>query len=129
MVSYKSKSADIIIGLYESAIEALEGAERAFFSRHRGAAEEFHSHLIRCQGMMHQLIGSLDLRRGGETAAQLFRMYDGIARQTVRANIMKEIQGVREACDLLRQLREKVIKEVGEQEPKLGQWALFCSSN
>lgn len=97
-----------MLGLYESAIASLEGAERAFQTRTPAGAEEFHNHLISGQKAMHELIAGLNLRCGGETAAHLFRMYDFINYQLVRANIMKEVGGLLEARTLLCKLRERV---------------------
>jgi flagellin-specific chaperone FliS len=129
MDSYKSKSIEVIIELYESGIEALEGAERAFFSHHLGSAETFYRHLNHCQGVVHQLIRSLDFSRQSETAAQLFQMYDHINYQITRANILKEVQSVRWARELFQQLKQRVESELGGELPKPSQMALSRSSN
>jgi len=106
----------ILLDLYEEAIAGLQRAESAYKEVSARAVSHFHTHLVNCQQVMHQLTTSLDIRTGGEPAAQLMRLYDRINYQLMRANVMQKADGLSEARDLLARLRERLLQEVEVEE-------------
>lgn len=106
----------LLLDLYEEAIEGVRRAKSAFETMRAHAVSQFHSHLVHSQQVMHQLTASLDIRSGGEPAAQLMRLYDRINYQLICANVMEKREGLDEAIDLLIRLRDRLAQEVQPSE-------------
>lgn len=97
--------AQLVVLLYEGAIDHLNRAELVYGEEGPERIEKFHNHLIACQNIVTELTVSLDMDRGGDIAANLFRLYDFMNHQLIEANLKKELEPIHEVKKLLTTLR------------------------
>lgn len=107
--------AQLVVLLYEGAIDHLNRAEAAHGEEGPERIEKFHNHLIACQNIITELTVSLDMDRGGEIASNLFRLYDFMNHQLIEANLKKELTPIQEVKKLLTTLRSAWV-DVAEKE-------------
>jgi len=88
--------------LYDGSIRHLCLARERMRSHDIGAR---HEHLLRAQGIIATLIGSLDHEKGGEVAANLQRLYVYMYRRLVEANLLDDPQRIDEVVQMMRELR------------------------
>ncbi|MEW5692052.1 MAG: flagellar export chaperone FliS [Candidatus Hydrogenedentota bacterium] len=93
----------LILMLYDGAIRFLNLALVALSKR---ILDQANNNIIRAQDIIWELLGSLDMERGGEIAANLFKLYDYMNRRLILANIKKDPAPVTEIINILQQLRE-----------------------
>lgn len=89
--------------LYDGAVRFLTGAADHMRD---GNLEARHTHLIKGQRIIGELISVLDLAHGGEVAANLGRLYGFMLQQLVNANLHDQEQPIRDVVGMLRDLRE-----------------------
>ena len=90
----------LVVMLYEGAIRFLT---RALSSLENGDLIGVHSDLVKTQGVITELMSTLDLSVG-EIATNLFRVYEYMHFRLVEANVKKDAEPVREVLVLLREL-------------------------
>jgi flagellar protein FliS len=98
--------AQLVVLLYDGAIDHLNKAETAFHRKDPQRIEAYHNHLIACQNIVTELTISLDMDKGGEIAQNLLRLYEYINHQLVDANLDKSLEPIQEARGLLGTLRD-----------------------
>ena len=91
---------DLVIMLYRGAIRMLGQAEDGI---QEGATTEVHNWLVRVQDIVNELSLTLNLD-AGEVAVNLRRLYDYMLERLVEANILKDLEPVREVKALLTDL-------------------------
>ncbi|MCA9410382.1 MAG: flagellar export chaperone FliS [Candidatus Omnitrophica bacterium] len=93
----------LVLMLFDGAVKKLGLAETA----HReDRLEEFHSHVVRVQKIISELLGALDASKGGDLAENLERLYDYMLRQLSLALVRRNLEQVEEVKRLLTELRE-----------------------
>ncbi len=112
----------LVIMLYDEAIKAIEMAEEAFQINDPSRIEKIGNHLLHAQDVITELAVSLDMEKGGEIAHHLHRLYDFMVVHLSKADVTKEIQGVRDVHKMLCELRQawnEVAKQevAGEEQP------------
>lgn len=108
----------LVLLLYDGAIDNLYKAEQAIESDKSEALETFHNHLVNCQNIITELTVALDMEKGGEIATKLFQLYDYMNYRLANANVQKDVTMLREVSKLLTDLRTSWQK-VAEQEHSL----------
>lgn len=101
-----AKPGELIVMLYDAALDSLKLAEQALKIEGPERIEKFHNALIKAQNIITELLVALDLERGGEVAKNLFRLYEFMHRRLVDANITKTVEPIHEVKGLLETLRE-----------------------
>jgi flagellar protein FliS len=96
----------LIILLYEGAIEYLNRAEKVAEKKDNDWIEKYHNHLIAAQNIVTELTISLNMEKGGDLAKNLFRLYEYINHKLVTANVEKDAQSISEVKDLLLTLKK-----------------------
>jgi flagellar protein FliS len=95
--------AQLLVMLYDGAIRFLSIAREKMESRD---LESRHTNLIKAQKIIAELLSSLDMKRGGEVATNLQRVYTFMLQQLVEANLNDKIAPIDEVLGMLRELRE-----------------------
>jgi len=108
----------LIILLYDGAIDYLKRAENALEKSGPECIEKFHNNLIAAQKIIAELTASLDMEKGGEIAENLFRLYDYMNHQLIEANMSKKVQPIHEVQGLLETLKSAWV-DVIAQEPAI----------
>jgi flagellar protein FliS len=105
----------LLIMLYDGAIRFCKVAKKAMLENN---IEKSNHHLIRAQRIIMEFMGSLDLNVGGETAKQLFVLYEYLHHQLVQANVKKETALIDEVIEHLSGLRQTWVAaiEITKQE-------------
>lgn len=105
----------LLIMLYDGAIRFCKVAKKAM---QEGNIEKSNHHLIRTQRIIMEFMGSLDIKVGGETAKQLFVLYEYLHHQLVQANVKKETALIDEVLEHLSSLRQTWVAaiEITKQE-------------
>ena len=117
---YKQKQVEsatpgqLIVLLYEGAIDNLNRAENSFTNKEDKWIETYHNQLINCQNIITELTVSLDMEKGGDISSSLFRLYDYMNYRLIDANIEKDIEPIREVRDLLSNLKSSWVKVAQE---------------
>lgn len=93
----------LILMLYDGAIRFLNTSLEAMSKR---IIDQTNNNIIRAQDIIWELLGSLDMEKGGDIAANLFKLYDYMNRRLVFANIKKDPEPIKEVISILTQLRE-----------------------
>jgi flagellar protein FliS len=97
----------LVLMLYEGGIRFSEQALTGFQSADPvGFNQTIHNNLQRAQAIILELNSALDMRRGGEVAANLRRLYNYLYRRLLQANIRKERQPIEEVIERLKVLRD-----------------------
>jgi flagellar protein FliS len=103
----------LIVMLYDAAIMRTEEAISLIGSRKLDA---INNNLVRAQDIIAELRASLNMKAGGEIAANLDRIYDYVHRLLIRGNVRKETASLEEAVKLMTILRD-TWKELFENLP------------
>lgn len=93
----------LLIMLYDGAIKNLNLAEQALEGKNN---EIVNTNIIKAQNIVMELSFTLNFDAGGEIADNLYKLYDYMYLRLVRANIDKDMDGVKEVKRLLEELRE-----------------------
>ncbi len=95
--------AQLLVMLYDGAIRFLSIAREKMAD---GEIEARHSNLLKAQGIIAELLSSLDMAKGGEVATNLQRVYAYMLQQLVDANLYDKPAPIEEVLAMLRDLRE-----------------------
>ncbi len=93
----------LIVMLYEGAISFLDKAERSAGS---GDWDKAQSMIRRAQDVVYELMGCLDMEKGGRIALDLFRLYEYMGYRLVQAQIRRDAGPLVEVRGHLSSLRE-----------------------
>lgn len=93
---------EILIMLYEGAIRFLMISKKSLAQKD---IQTFHNNLIKTQNIITEFMSSLDMELGGETAKNLFNLYEYLNYRLVQANIKKDEEMLDEVLDHLRKLK------------------------
>lgn len=94
--------------LFKRGSELMEEAEQALVSKDLEKANEA---LTKAQRIVAELIGSLDMEKGGELAVNLHRLYTFVWERLLHANLLKSVEPLKDArtvWDDLQQLWQQV---------------------
>jgi flagellar protein FliS len=92
---------ELVVMLYRGAIRFVSKGIAALESQD---IQGSHTNLVRAQEIVAELLGTLDLARGGEIADQLLGIYEYLNRRLVDANLTKDAAPAREVERFLREL-------------------------
>ncbi|WP_040191246.1 flagellar export chaperone FliS [Clostridium culturomicium] len=92
----------LLLMLVDGAVKYTKIAKMAIEKRDIQAA---HKELTRVQDIFTELMSTLDMN-AGETAENLFNLYDFIKRQLVQANMKKDVQIIDETLPLIEEVRD-----------------------
>lgn len=93
-----------LIGLlFKRGSELMEDAEQALKSKD---FEKANDALTKAQRIVAELIGSLDMEKGGEIASNLHRLYTFIWERLLHANLLKSVEPLMDAKALWKELQE-----------------------
>ena len=95
---------EILILLYDGAIRFLLIAKKGLSEEKN--LEKFHNNMIKTQNIVMEFMNTLDLEIGGETAQNLYSLYEYLHYRLVQANIKKDLDMLDEVLGHLRQLKE-----------------------
>lgn len=93
---------DLILLLYDVGINSMTSAKAKLAEQD---IEGIHNAIMKAIRVIEELIGSLNLDKGGEIARNLLGLYAYIKRRLTEANGTKELAGVEEAIELMEGLR------------------------
>jgi flagellar secretion chaperone FliS len=94
---------EILLMLYDGAIRFLVIAKKALADKD---IEKYSNHLIKTQQIVLEFMNSLDIELGGETAQNLYNLYEYFHYRLVQANIKRDVTMVEEVLDHLRNLKK-----------------------
>ena len=93
----------LIVLLYDSAIQAIELGSDGITRRHQSDKARF---LGRAVGIVSELSSVLDFERGGEIAKSLYRLYDYMLSEFTQANLRNDARHLVGPLRCLKELRE-----------------------
>ena len=97
----------LIVLLYEGCIKNLKLAEISIAEKN---IEKTNQVLIKAQDILAELMNTLDFEKGGEVAENLYRMYEYLASELVKANISKNSEDVQSSRKIIEELRDAWIE-------------------
>ena len=97
-----SSQCDLVILLYDASINSLHMGKMKL---ERRDIEGAHNAIAKAIRIVEELIGSLNMEKGGEIAKNLLRLYAYVKRRLTEANAAKEPGGVEEALEIMDGLR------------------------
>ena len=95
----------LIVMLYDGALRFVNTAIEKIESC-PDQLDAISNYIIKTQDVITELMVSLDLEKGGEVAANLFRIYVFLNQQLIEGNLKKEVDPLRRVKDMLSDLRE-----------------------
>jgi len=104
----------LIVMLYDGAIKSVEQATEAC---HQGNYEQKEKALSKAQDIVLELLGALDIERGGDIARNLQGLYIYIIKRINAGHLTKDLQALEEARRILTDLREAWEEIRRTQEP------------
>lgn len=113
----------LVIMLYDGAISFISKAEDAARS---GDWERASGLLRRAQDIVYELMGCLDMDKGGQIAVNLFRLYEYMGYRLVQAQIRRDAAPaaeVREHLSSLRQAWAEAERKLKASSPREGRLA------
>ncbi|MBI4082971.1 MAG: flagellar export chaperone FliS [Candidatus Lambdaproteobacteria bacterium] len=93
----------LIVMMYDGAIKFLSIAKDRIG---KGEFYEAHTNLVRGKSIIAELMGSLNLEKGGEIARNLQRIYTYAFNELIEANLRKDAARIEQVVALLKDLRE-----------------------
>ena len=128
LASYKTVAVDtaspgrLILMLFDGALRCMSAAELGFKSEcPRTRQETIHNNLIRTQEIIQELQRSLNMREGGEFAANMFRLYEFMNAHLMEANLRKQPENIRVVSRLLGEIRDAWEQMFREQSSRIAQ--------
>lgn len=107
--AYKNNSvmtaspAKLVLMLYDGAIKNLKLAEIAIED---SDIEKVNTYIKKAQDIISEFMITLNFEAGGDIAKNLYQLYEYMYNRLVRANISKDIEGIREVKKHLEELRD-----------------------
>ena len=93
----------ILIMLYDGAIQFLNKAKNAIESQN---IEETHNNIISAQRIITEFMNTLDVKKGGDMAKNLYSLYEYLHYTLVQANLKKDIDMIDEVIGHLKDLKQ-----------------------
>jgi flagellar protein FliS len=109
----------LIVLLYDSAIQAIELAGDGITRRHQSDKARF---LGRAVGIVSELSSVLDFERGGDLAKSLYRLYDYMLSEFTQANLRNDARRLDGPLRCLKEMRGAwhTVAQQQEQPTSLG---------
>lgn len=92
----------ILIMLYDGAIQFLNKAKKELENKN---IQEVHNNIIGAQKIISEFMNTLDIEAGGETAVNLYNLYEYLHFRLVQANIKKDAPMIDEVLVHLKDLK------------------------
>lgn len=92
----------ILIMLYDGAIQFLNKAKKEVENKN---IQEVHNNIVGAQKIISEFMNTLDMEIGGETAVNLYSLYEYMHFRLVQANIKKDIVMIDEVLVHLKDLK------------------------
>ena len=108
-----AKPEKLILMLYDGAIRFIQQGIKAM---EENDIELANRNLLRSQNIMVELMASLNFEKGGELAANLFRVYEFMHYTLVQANVKKEAEPLTRVAEQLKRLRESWAQALKKEE-------------
>jgi flagellar protein FliS len=112
----------LVLMLFDGALKSMAMAREAF-NRPKSDFKRFeviNHNLIKAQRILLELQSGLDMKEGGEFAANMHRLYDYHMRRLFEANIRKDEKPVIEVEDLVRQIRDAWAEMLSKRDTTMG---------
>lgn len=93
----------LVVILYDGALRFMEQGRHAMA---RCDLERQNYCLQKAQRIVVELMGALDLEKGGDIARNLFRLYGYVLNELVRANVEDEVESVDRSIRVFSELRD-----------------------
>jgi len=93
----------ILIMLYDGAIQFLNKAKKEIENKN---IQEIHNNIIGAEKIIAEFMNTLDMDIGGETAVNLYRLYEYLHFRLVEANMKKDVAMVDEVIIHLKDLKQ-----------------------
>jgi flagellar protein FliS len=114
----------LIVLLYDSAIQAIELASDGIARRHQSDKARF---LGRAVGIVGELSSVLDFERGGEIAKSLYRLYEYMLSELTQANLRSDASHLDGPLRCLKEMRGAWHSVVQQQtQPAVGMMNSKC---
>lgn len=107
----------LVLMLYDGAISFLEKALAGFAHQPCLFNQTINNNIVRAQAIIHDMNVNLNMRAGGEVAANFRRLYNYLYRRLGQANRAKEKTPIEESLGHLRVLRDswaEMLRNAGE---------------
>ena len=101
-VNHASKD-QLLIMLVEGAVKFAKISRQAIIDKDMAKA---HENSIKAQNIFYELLISLDVKKGGEWAESLYKVYDFIIRRLRDANMKKDVEIMNEVIPLIEDVRD-----------------------
>ena len=116
----------LLLITYDIAIRSCRLTEAALDPDNQSQDHDLaHREIVRAQGVIRELMITLNTEKGGEMAQGLMRLYDYMHQQLVEANIKKDVRIIRIVLTMLEDLKStweeallKLLKEYQEAHPE-----------
>jgi flagellar protein FliS len=97
----------LVLMLYDGALGYLERAQAGFgFEDPAQCNQAISNNLLKAQEVIQELNGALNLKEGGDCAANLRRLYNYLDQRLQQSNLRKEPTGIQEVIRHLSVLRD-----------------------
>ncbi len=93
---------EVLLLLYDGAIRFLIIAKKGMEAKD---IEKSHNNLLKAQNIITEFMVTLDIEMGGETAQNLYDLYEYLHYRLVQANLKKDVTMVEEVLEHLRALK------------------------
>ncbi len=111
----------LVLMLYDGALKFLEKALTGFDHKDpKHFNETINNNILRAQAIIHEMNASLDMKAGGEVAANFRRLYNYFYRRMAEANRTKQKAPIEEIISLIRDLRDswaEMLRRGGDDDP------------
>jgi flagellar protein FliS len=111
----------LVLMLYDGAIKFLEKALAGFtYQDPCQFNETINNNIVRAQAIIHDMNANLNMKAGGEVAANFRRLYNYLYRRLAEANRAKQKPPLEESIGHLRVLRDswaEMLRNGGEARP------------
>ena len=107
----------LIVMLFNGAIQRAEEAKRQL---HKGKIEGVHNNLVRAQEIIAELRGALDMKAGGDIAANLDRIYEYYQHLLIMGNLRKDARPIDECVAGMKSMRDtwdEVFSQLAKSQP------------
>jgi flagellar protein FliS len=97
----------LIVMLYDGALRFMEAGKHAM---QHGERDKQNETLQRAQKIVLELMGCLDMEKGGDIAKNLFSLYSYVINELVTSNIKDEPAGIDRSMKVISDLRESWVQ-------------------
>ena len=107
----------LIVMLFNGAIQRAEEAKRQL---DKGKIEGVHNNLVRAQEIIAELRGALDMKAGGDIAANLDRIYEYYQHLLIMGNLRKDARPIDECVSGMKSMRDtwdEVFSQLAKSQP------------